>query len=166
MRNRVIAGALAGTVALLAGLEGVKHYPYLDVGGVPTVCMGSTHNVEWRPYTAQECSDKALEEVQVYWDGVVAKAPPDTPGSVLGAMTSVAYNTGVRGWAVEGGRDSRFVVALRNRDWVGACAAITAPWQGKHGVSQGYKATVGGEPHKGLENRRRAEYDFCMRDLR
>lgn len=166
MRNRVIAGALAGTVALLAGLEGVKHYPYLDVGGVPTVCMGSTHNVEWRPYTAQECSDKALEEVQVYWDGVVAKAPPDTPGSVLGAMTSVAYNTGVRGWAVEGGRDSRFVVALRNRDWVGACAAITAPWQGKHGVSQGYKATVGGKPHKGLENRRRAEYDFCMGDLR
>lgn len=166
MRGKMLAGALAATVGLLGTLEGVKLYPYLDVGGVPTVCMGSTHDVEWRPYTARECSEKALSEVQVYWDGVLAKAPPETPGSVLGAMTSVAYNVGVRGWAVEAGRDSRFVLALRNKDWVAACAAITAPWQGRYGVSQGYKATVGGKPHKGLENRRAAEYNFCMEDLR
>lgn len=166
VRNKVLAGALAATVTLLAGLEGVKLQPYYDVGGVPTVCMGSTHDVEWRPYTAAECNQKALDEIQVYWDGVLAKAPADTPGSVLGAMTSVAYNTGVRGWAVESGRNSRFVVALQNRDWVAACAAITAPWQGKHGVSQGYKATVNGKPHRGLENRRAAEYNHCMQDLR
>ncbi|MCY1423971.1 hypothetical protein D9M71_397000 [compost metagenome] len=86
-------------------------------------------------------------------------------------MVSVAYNVGVAGWAWEldsRGRKvpSRLRQALATGDWKASCEAIQAPWQGKYGVAQGYKATVRGKPVRGLENRRWAEYRLCMEDMR
>ncbi|MNR26580.1 hypothetical protein D3C85_1438040 [compost metagenome] len=86
--------------------------------------------------------------------------PQEAPQSVKEAMLSVAYNVGVAGW-----KHPLFTGPLSVGDWETACAAIVAPWKGRRGVAQGFKATVQGKPVRGLENRRKKEYALCLRDL-
>ena len=134
--------------------------PYNDIGGVPTWCYGDTVGTPKARYTVQECDRLLLKRVNQVWEGISSNVPADAPDSVKEAMLSVAYNVGVTGW-----RHTLFTVPLAVRDWRAACEAIRAPWPGKYGVSQGFKATVNGRPVRGLENRRLVEYKTCIRDL-
>lgn len=163
-------GVVYNAAEFIGPKEALRTVPYKDIGGVTTWCYGQTVGTPKAQYTAQECAEDLLEAVQVYWDGIRQYVPEEAPESVKAAMVSVAYNVGISGWAWEfnarGQRvPSRFRVALAAGDWEATCYAIQAPWQGRHGVAQGYKATVQGKPVRGLENRRWAEYRLCMRDV-
>lgn len=164
------SGVVYNAAEFIGPKEALRTVPYKDIGGVTTWCYGQTVGAPKARYTAQECAEDLLRTVQGYWAGIERYVPQEAPQSVKAAMVSVAYNVGVSGWAWEyvDGRKvpSRFRVALAARDWEATCHAIQAPWQGKYGVAQGYKATVQGKPVRGLENRRWAEYRFCMEDVR
>lgn len=167
LRSRLLnlggAGVILGAAVFLGPVESGKApqlTPYADVGGVPTWCYGETVGTPKARYTLAECDSMLLRSVARYWAGVQPFVPQNAPQSVKEAMTSVAYNTGVPGW-----KHPVFLEPLARGDWRGTCDAIVAPWQGKLGVAKGFKATVKGKPHKGLENRRAKEYALCVRDL-
>lgn len=178
MRQALITAGLSGALVtagvFIAPIEtgpgGPQLQPYADLGGVQTYCYGETARPVKERYTKEECIARFAQSLQEHWEGIEPFIPENAPESVKAAMLSVAYNVGVSGWKYELGEDgkrrpSRLRVALAQGDWNRACAAITAPWQGKHGVAQGYKATVRGAPVRGLENRRKAEEALCRADL-
>lgn len=164
LRDRLIGlggGGVVLTTALFLGpVEAPVLHPYDDIGGVKTWCYGETLGTPKARYTAQECEASLLAATQRHWDGIRDDVPSDAPESVKAGMLSVAYNVGIKGW-----RHQLFTRPLSVGDWRAACEAIRAPWKGKHGVAKGFKATVGGKPSKGLENRRAKEYALCVKDL-
>lgn len=136
-------------------------YPvYGDVGGVATWCYGQTGTPQKGQYSLAECDQLLAKDVAARWSRIAGSIPEEAPDSVKASMLSIAYHVGVTGW-----KHPVFLKPLAARDWRGACNAIVAQWQGKHGVSKGFKATVRGVPHKGLENRRAEEYRLCVKDL-
>lgn len=164
LRNRLLAlgasGFLATAGAFIGLKEGLVLHPYADVGGVQTWCYGQTGKGAKATYTMQECDATLLKDITKRWEQMSPSIPVEAPASVKASMLSVGYHVGVAGW-----RHPVFLKPLAAHDWRGTCNAIVAPWQGKHGVSKGFKATVQGKPHKGLENRRAEEYRLCVKDL-
>jgi lysozyme len=164
LKQRLLAlgltSALAASAAYVALKEGVSYTPYLDGGGVPTWCYGQTVGTPKARYTVQECDKDLVQMYLEYHKAIEPYVPPDAPASVHAAFTSLAINTGKTGW-----RHARFLGPLSKRDWKAACDAIEAPWQGKHGMAKGYKATINGKPSRGLENRRRDDAAYCRSGL-
>lgn len=154
----LLAGTFLGPVE--SGPKGPQLTPYADIGGVPTWCYGETVGRAKARYSVAECDALLLTSVRKTWAGIERHIPTNAPDSVKAAMLSVAYNTGVSGWV-----HPAFLRPLAREDWSGVCSAITAPWQGKHGLAKGFKATVKGKPVRGLENRRKAEEALCRQDL-
>lgn len=174
LKQRLAALGGTGVVLLAASFLGPIEQPvlrpYTDIGGVQTWCFGQTQGTPKARYTAQECEQDLLRTVQQYRTALRPYVPSAAPESVQAAMVSIAYNVGVSGWRWELDDQglpvpSRLQRNLARHDWEATCAAIVAPWKGKHGVSQGFKATVKGKPSRGLQNRRAAEYQLCMEDL-
>lgn len=155
-----VTGLLAATGAGVYQLEGEVRKPYQDVGGVGTVCMGSTQYISKESYSAEECIELLVRDTKTHLDAVLKVAPEDTPESVLEALASVSYNVGIAGFY-----KSPMIEPLTRKDWQATCSAITAPWTTSKGTAYGYRATVNLVPHKGLENRRLKEYLVCVRDL-
>lgn len=164
LRERLIllgaTGAILSSAAFIGPTEELRTTPYRDIGGVNTWCYGQTVGHAKARYTVQECDADLARTVAMYHKGVMLHMPQEAPESVQAAFTSLAYNVGPRGWL-----DPRFLVPLREHRWEDACAAISAPWKGKHGVAKGFKATVAGKPVRGLENRRAQEAELCRQDL-
>lgn len=165
IKQRLAAAGISG-VLLMAGagvyeLEGEVRKPYQDVGGIGTVCMGSTQYISKPVYTAEECLALLVRDTKTHLEAVQRVAPEGTPQSVVEAMTSVSYNVGIQGFY-----KSPMLAPLVIGDWQAACSAIVAPWTTSKGTAFGYRATVNLKPHKGLENRRAKEYAVCVRDLR
>lgn len=154
-------GAVLTSAEFIGKHEGEVRAVYRDIGGVPTWCFGQTVGKPKARYTAEECAQDLLKTTAAYHRGIMQFVPQEAPQSVQAALTSVAYNVGVSGT-----RHTVFTVPLARHDWEAACAAIVAPWQGVRGVAKGFKATVKGKPSRGLENRRWAEYQLCLEDLR
>lgn len=136
-------------------------YPvYGDVGGVATWCYGQTGTPQKGQYSLAECDQLLAADVAARWSRIAGSIPEEAPDSVKASMLSIAYHVGVTGW-----KHPVFLKPLAAHDWRGTCTAIVAPWQGKHGIAKGFKATVKGKPHRGLENRRAEEYRECVKDL-
>jgi len=157
------AGATGGLLAFMsfmAPLEGEVREVYHDVGGVATVCLGSTVFKNKGTYTAEECAELYFEDATRFYQAVKEDSPEDTPESVLVAKSSVAYNVGTRGYMQSPMRPLVQAGAYR-----AACEAIVAPWVTSKGVAKGYRATVQLRPHRGLENRRQKEYEHCVSGL-
>lgn len=165
LKQRLLAlgftGLVLGSSVFIGAREGLVLRPYTDIGDVKTWCYGQTVGTPKTRYTAQECAQDLAETVQGYWDRIAPYVPQKAPQSVKEAMVSVAYNVGVAGW-----KHPVFLKPLAAHDWEATCRAIVAPWRGKHGVAQGFKATVRGKPSRGLENRRWDEFKLCMEDVR
>lgn len=164
-RQRMLAAGLSGTLALTAGflytVEGEVQQAYPDIGGVQTVCMGSTvFNPKQGWYTKEQCMDLLVRDTEKHLSTVLAVAPADAPDSVIAAMASVSYNVGQQGFLVSPMRP-----LLEQGRYQEACAAITAPWKTSKGVAMGYRATVNLKPVKGLENRRKKEFELCVSGL-
>jgi GH24 family phage-related lysozyme (muramidase) len=157
------ATAFIATAGAFVGLrEGEVRSVYLDAGGVPTYCFGGL-NPQKAQYTAQECAVQLRDDMVRHWQGIESAVPENAPGSVKASMLSLAYNVGVAGflhWK------NPVLLPLSEGRWEAACAAIVADWKTSKGVARGYRATVNLVPHRGLENRRWAEYQLCVEDLR
>lgn len=156
------SGALLTAMAFLAPIEGEVREVYNDLGGVRTVCMGSTLFTAGRTaFSADECTQMFKQDAQEHLEHVLKTAPEGTPESVLAAMTSVSYNVGKAGYTASPMR--KLVQAGAYED---ACNAITAPWVTSKGVAKGYRATVNLVPVRGLENRRAKERELCLDFMR
>lgn len=153
--------ALAVAGAFVGLHEGEVRHVYGDVGGVSTYCFGGTKRITKQDYTERECTEQLMQDVDHAMQGVQSAVQRTMPQSVLVAMTSTAYNAGVHGF-----QSSPMLPLLREGRWEAACAAIVAPWKTSKGIARGWRATVNLVPHRGLENRRQAEYEVCTQDLR
>lgn len=123
--KRAAGGISASAVALIAAAlvqyEGVRHVGYLDPAGIPTKCMGDTHDVVvGKYYRDAECLKSLMTQVTSHGDAVLS-CVPSLAGhdNQIEASTRFAYNIG-------SGAFCKSTVAKRfNRgDWRGACRAI------------------------------------------
>lgn len=142
------AGAAALLVPLVAGWEGKSNDPYLDLVGIPTVCYGETR-VEMRRYSDAEC-DQMLAEGLADFAGPVLERNPELAGREpqLAAAVSLSYNIGISAY-----RRSTVARRFSAGDWRGACEAFLM-WN-----------KAGGRVVRGLDRRRRAERELCLKGL-
>lgn len=130
--------------------------------GLPTVCNGLTRHVTDTPivvgerWTDAKCEAEErramIEKVQI---PLMRCLPPNTPQSVFDALSSHAWNVGVR-------KTCGSVAAqyARRGDFRTACERIARSAAGKPVWS-----TAGGRFVRGLFNRRLDERQLCLRDV-
>lgn len=140
--------------------------------GLPTVCKGITRHITDTPiivgqlWTAEKCraeEARALTKVQVQLIVCFKYLPPQ---SVFDAATSLAWNVGVPLAC-----SSAAMRVWNQQEWALGCQRLYVNSQGKPAWS--YVKTgriVNGKPEykfvKGLANRRKAEFDLCIKDLK
>lgn len=149
-----VAAFLAVMLPFTERWEGTKNNAYLDIVGVPTICMGHTKNVNLGDHmTDAECTALLEIEVLEYREGLHKYFNGETKASRLTAdretaYVSLAYNVGVYGAG-----KSTATRRLNGGDIAGGCTAIT--WWNK----------AGGRVVRGLVRRRADEYRLCMNGL-
>lgn len=154
-RGAQTIGGVAAAIALIAPFitqhEGRLHKVYHDLGGVLTVCDGHTgkdiriNHV----YTDAECVRLRAEDMQKAADSVL-KVTPSLENKIytLAATISFVYNLGI-------GTYQRSSVA---RDFNAG--------NYKQGCADMLKYTyIGKQYNQGLANRRRDEYNVCIKGL-
>ena len=123
---------------------------YQDIVRVWTICGGETLGVK-RGMVETEAGCKLREEAALirHAEPVLACTPVlrDRPYQ-LSAGISLAYNIGTAGYC-----KSTVARRFNARDWRGACDAFLM-WN-----------KAGGQVVRGLDRRRRAERDLCLKDL-
>ena len=140
------AGALAVLTLLTTHFEGTKTKPYYDIGGVATVCLGHTGDVDMnRMYTLEEC--KALQERDEDWAlaAVDRHVTVKLPVKVRAALGDFVFNLGEHAFAT-----STLLRKINAGDGAKACPEILR-WD-----HQGHKQI------KGLTRRREIEYWLCV----
>lgn len=111
--KRVLTPAFIGVVGAVIGFnEGYSTKTYLDSAGVPTVCYGSTKDVNHPSIvTDRECTTRLKDDLEVHLkalDGL----PSDLPDAVVLGSIDMAYNIGVTGF-----RNSSVYTALLRKDY-------------------------------------------------
>lgn len=157
--KRTVVGAGAALAVVIAfitpkvqQLEGTKHLAYRDTADVLTVCSGHT-GPDVRPrkhYTDAECADLTQEDLQKAASGVLKYSPDlEKHPMQLAAAISFSYNVGV-------GTYSKSSVArdFNAGDFKAGCSDL---------LKYTYAA---GKYSDGLYNRRKAEYNICISDLK
>lgn len=153
MRNKALAGAaLAAAIAGLYQLEGVKPEAYLDIAGVPTICAGTTLDVKLgQRATPQQCWDMTVEDYKRHEAYVLSAVKVTLNPNQQTALTYFCYNVG------PACKTSTAFKKLNAGDYVGGCIAMSM-WD---------KVTINGRKvvSKGLQNRRAAEVERCLRPV-
>ena len=91
-----IATALSIAVGLAIPAEGIRQVAYRDPGGLLTVCMGSTTDIDpRRVYSLEECRDR-LDRDMLAAVEAVERCAPGLPPNVLAALADAVYNLGPR----------------------------------------------------------------------
>lgn len=142
----------AAAIALVGAWEGLRTVAYRDVVGIPTVCFGETRGVKMGDrYTVEQCKVMLGDRLVEFETGIRrCMAEPDkVPDSVYVASISLAYNIGQRGFC-----RSTVVRRINAENYKGACDAFLM-W-----------VKAGGRTIKGLVNRRKAEREYCLQDLK
>lgn len=154
MANRLKKGTAVAAMAatLIGGFEGLRQTAYPDPAtkGPPwTVCYGETSGVKpGDHYTVQQCKDMLVMSLQKYADGIDHCVAVPLPDKRFVALTSFAYNIGVKGAC------NSSVVRLINQGQTKAgCEALL-----KYNRAAGIV-------FPGLTRRRQKERDFCEADL-
>lgn len=145
-RNLVIAGA--SLLAFIAAWEGVKLKPYLDVGGIPTVCAGNTKDIEDREYSPSECAQMLERDVVTHGMEMLACVDVPLTQPEYEAYVSFSYNVGTPAFC-----GSTLARKLNAGDRVGACNELLR-WN-----------RAGGKVMRGLTKRRQAERELCLRGV-
>lgn len=146
MKNKVIGGVLAATVALVATWEGRSLIAYADPVGIPTICEGYTHGVKMGDVaTPEQCDALTRQEVAKALNVVDSSVPQQLPDGMRVAFASFIYNVGPHAY-----QRSTLLKKLRAGDYVGACNELTR-W-----------VYAGGRKLRGLERRREAERQICL----
>ncbi len=151
MNPRLVA-ALGMAVAIAVPAEGIRQRAYRDPGGILTVCMGKTGNVDpTRTYSLAECYQHLDAEMM---DALIAveNCVPGLPEHVLAAFADAVYNMGPR--ITCDTATSTAAVRLKNGDIRGACNELVK-WD---------KAKVAGRfmTLPGLTKRRALEREVCL----
>lgn len=144
-----IAAAVLVATPLTAGFEGLRTHPYHDPGdGRMTVCFGETER-EMRVYTGDECrSLLAQRQAEDYAPAVLKCAPGlATRKEPFAASIDAAYNAGIAAFC-----RSRMAAAFNAGQWARGCNLFV-----------GWYETAGGKRLRGLERRRVAERDLCLK---
>lgn len=147
----VLALALSITIPQIQKFEGLKHTTYPDIGGVLSICNGHTGpDVRVNTYyTTDQCYQITQKDTTKAAKGVLA-ASPGLSNHIyqLAAAISFSYNVGV------GTYDNSSVA----RDFNAGNYS--------QGCSDLMRYTyAGGKYSQGLYNRRKAEYQICMKGL-
>lgn len=96
VRAQRIILALAGALAIAVPAEGLRQMAYDDSGGVLTVCMGSTTDVErGRLYSQAECVER-LSADMLGAMRTVERCVPGLPWNELAAWSDAVFNLGPR----------------------------------------------------------------------
>ncbi|MEX3915963.1 lysozyme [Paraburkholderia sp. BR10872] len=162
VQKKTLVGVVgAATAALLLStvptLEGEVLRGYLDPVGIPTKCMGDTHDVVvGKVYSEAECRE-SLETQLIAHAEPVLKCTPGLKGRTyqLGAALSFAYNVGTGAYC--GSATAR---RFNAGDYRGACRAMNESDSGKQ-----QWVTSGGRVLPGLVKRRALERAICERGL-
>ena len=146
-----IAAAMAIAVTFIGGWEGLRTTAYQDIVGVWTVCYGETEGVKrGDTYTKAQCDqmfERRLLEFERGLDRCLTGEATMPTGMKI-ALVSWTYNVGI-GAAC----GSTLVKKANAGDLRGACEQLPR-WN-----------KAGGNPIKGLTNRRGAERAMCMEAL-
>jgi lysozyme len=116
----ISAGALALAAAFVPNWEGERLEPYLDVGGVLTVCDGETKGVENRRYTPAECKAMLLASLEDHGAAIAPCLPEGLPDNVQAASLSFAYNVGASAFC-----KSKMAAQLKAGNTAQACAELS-----------------------------------------
>ncbi|CAG9262247.1 lysozyme [Paraburkholderia caribensis] len=133
--------------------EGLVNHGYLDAGGIPTKCMGDTHDViVGRTYSSAECS-ASLEAQLIAHAEPVLRITPQLRGhpNQLAAAVSFAYNIGIGQYGA-----SETARRFRMQDWKGACKAMNESDDGRP-----QWVSANGVVLPGLVKRRAEERRLC-----
>lgn len=150
-RSTVLAGAAISIAApLIVAWEGMRHKPYLDVVGVPTVCAGITGpDVDMgKIYTADECAYLNEKHIMKHAAAVERLIAYPLPAETKAAVISWTYNLGEGNLARSTMRRKFNAGDLR-----GGCDEMLK-W-----------VYAGGKKLRGLERRRKAERKLCLEGL-
>lgn len=151
------AAAAALLLSVVPKFEGVVLRGYLDPAGIPTKCMGDTHDVVvGKRYSDAECRESLEKQLIVHAEPVL-KCTPGLKGRTyqLGAAVSFAYNIGVGAYC--GSTTAR---RFNTGDFRGACKAMNESDNGK-----AQWVTSRGRVLPGLVKRRADEREICERGL-
>lgn len=142
------AAAISGVVMW----EGTSQ-PYIDLGGVPTVCNGITGNINMNKiYSVAECRTLLLKELQSKGTGILKCINVPIKQNEYDAYTIFAYNVGVGAFC---GSTSLKALNLGQHDK--ACRLLSNGPTGKPNWSY-----VNGKLVNGLYKRRQYERDMCL----
>jgi lysozyme len=153
-KGHIVGAVSAAAVALVAGFEGIRHYPYLDTGNVPTVCYGHTHNVQSRFYPEEECDALLMQELRVAGAAVHRSVGP-LPQPIFDSMSSFTYNVGQGAFA-----RSTLAKHLRAGRYEAACMQLDR-WVYVAGKDCRNRANN----CYGIVTRRAAERDLCLQGV-
>lgn len=148
-----VASLAAYQVSFTVPKEGLRHYPYQDVGGVWTVCVGHTGPdiVQGKYYTTDECNALFTSDMATKVDQPLSQCmhPPKALNSeIVATVRDFTFNVG------GGAACSSTMMRLLNAgDIKGACEQFSR-W-----------VYVNGRIVQGLVNRRISERDLCMLGL-
>jgi len=143
------ASAAAILIPTVQSWEGRAHVPYRDIVGIWTVCDGDTKNVVPSDDQSDEECDARLERQLIAHARPVLICTPGLKGkpNATAAAISLAYNIGAANYC-RSTVDRRFDAGNVR----GACDAFLL-WN-----------RAGGQVVRGLERRRHAEREICLRD--
>lgn len=158
LKSKLIAAGLAGAIALIPVVEGVRLKEYKDSVGIRTDCIGHTGSGVRAVNTLEQCYEKFygdLAEANRTVDSCVGVALSSNQRS---AFASFAFNVGPGRKGVKdgfctlkSGREPSFLRKLNAGDPVGACNGLL-DWK-----------YAGGVFSTGVLNRRVQEVGLCLK---
>lgn len=155
LKKKLGAGAAAVVIAtatpFIAKWEGLETTAYRDIVGVPTVCYGETRGVKMGDtYTKAQCMDMLKVAVGEYYTKIQpCMTNKDIPVGVQASLLELAYNVGT------GAACKSTMMRLANQGkYKEACRELDK-W-----------VRAGGQPIKGLQNRRAdSKINLCLKGL-
>ena len=151
-RLKVGSAALALSLAFTGAWEGTRYTAYLDTGGVPTICTGSTRGVKMGDRaTKAECDAMFTADLIRHEAGMLAcmKNPDALSDKTYVAVLDWTYNVGI-GAACK----STLMRKLNAGDVAGACREMSR-W-----------VRDNGRIIRGLVNRRASSRALCLEGLK
>ena len=154
---RILAAALGSTamattsIMYTAKWEGLRTKAYMDMAGVPTICVGRTLNVKLGDTaTVEQCHEWLAEDLVRHWNDIVRCAPglKNAPEGYRVAMLDLAYNIGAGAWC-----RSSLKALTESKEYKKACSRTLQ------------FVYVGTKYVQGLANRRNDLYNVCIRGL-
>lgn len=146
--NKWLAGFLGAALIGGAALwEGTEQKPYLDIVGVPTVCMGHTgKDIQMgKTYTLAECNEILRKDLVSHTKPMLGCINVPINENQYTAFALFTLNVGATNFC-----NSTLVKKLNKRDYTGACNELDK-W-----------VYAGGKRIQGLANRRAYEKAICL----